>query len=559
MLTDIFTFCADTRWPSETDSESVDETTPAERKPKINSQTNKAGQAYDGGQQFEVKMAALIGLRGMQRGDDFELATNVKDAGNFDDLVYTKNDRRYCLQLKHTPNPGTNKLTQPELVSLLHKCFEGYKTMTHKDQSVLIIYTNKLLGPRLAKHNTAKADVDSIFKTSDEGKIFKFIPEKDKRSDIYTLLEKSLMESEQYSYLTHPKEEIKDFFNKLIIFTGQKDQWKLDHLIAEEIRNHDAIEVDPTEYKSILQLFKEPLETWWRSKKRENMTPDMLNAWLQRAKTQYYTPLVRRLFEICKRKIVRTGIKFSHSEILRFQAELSNNSAVHLRSDALPLCGTLLLDCLPQPKRIFVNFECLQTQTDELLYAWLRGVWQWLIVSCDSTAEQSHVSHICEDIREGMRSVTSTKCLIVLTHCSVQGIQAFTPIDHRFEFEQLSQGSQEVVLDKTIDFQGCEVTMRSVLQRHGYVGQVLGPEMVTDLLTEGTSINIGGKLQGNRDYYADRVLKRKIWLPLDILRKRGTYPDVFAMRKLETSTLMKILQLEMRRTVPSSKKADLLY
>jgi hypothetical protein len=50
------------------------------------------------------------------------------------------------------------------------------------------------------------------------------------------------------------------------------------------------------------------------------------------------------------------------------------------------------------------------------------------------------------------------------------------------------------VLDKTIDFQGCEVTMRSVLQRHGNVQHVLGPVLVTDLLTKGTPINTGGRL-----------------------------------------------------------------
>jgi len=72
------------------------------------------------------------------------------------------------------------------------------------------------------------------------------------------------------------------------------------------------------------------------------------------------------------------------------------------------------------------------------------------------------------------------------------------PFEHKFKFEQLSKESQEMVLDKTIDFQGCEVTMRSVLQRHGNVQHVLGPELVTDLITEGTSVNIGGRLQESR-------------------------------------------------------------
>jgi hypothetical protein len=41
--------------------------------------------------------------------------------------------------------------------------------------------------------------------------------------------------------------------------------------------------------------------------------------------------------------------------------------------------------------------------------------------------------------------------------------------------------TEEIVLYKQIDIQGYEVTMRSVLQRHGNVEHVLGPELVTDI------------------------------------------------------------------------------
>jgi len=79
------------------------------------------------------------------------------------------------------------------------------------------------------------------------------------------------------------------------------------------------------------------------------------------------------------------------------------------------------------------------------------------------------------------------------------------------------------VLDKQIDFQGCEVTMRSVLQRHGNVQHVLGPELVTELISEGTAVNIGGTLQMNEGYYAPRFFKRKIYLNLDALKDTNIY------------------------------------
>jgi len=94
----------------------------------------------------------------------------------------------------------------------------------------------------------------------------------------------------------------------------------------------------------------------------------------------------------------------------------------------------------------------------------------------------------------------------------VFNLSDFVPIEHEFKFEQLSKESQEIVLDKKIDFQGCEVTLRSVLQRHGNVQHVLGPELVTDLITEGTVVNTGGRLQGNTGYYADSVQEMKTQL-----------------------------------------------
>ena len=172
-----------------------------------------------------------------------------------------------------------------------------------------------------------------------------------------------------------------------------------------------------------------------------------------------------------------------------------------------------------------------------LLYAWLGGHWEWLIVFCDSTVQHSDISQTCLTISEIIRNDPSTKRVIILTLCSVQQISNFVPLEHKFNFEQLSELSQEIVLDKKIDFQGCEVTMRSVLQRHGNVQHVLGPELVTDLITEGTAVNIGGTLQVNKDYYAVRLLERKVYLRLDILKDVDLLRHVFVVSGMRENDL----------------------
>ena len=382
-------FFADTCPPGETDSKSDEETASAKIQRNTDPHTQGTGGANDGAQQFGIKMAAIIGLRGMERGGNFEMSTNVTGSGNFD-IIYTTQGRQYFLQLKYADNPGTNKLLRAELKPLLNTCFMTYTSMADIDKWEFIIYTNQHLVSRLLKCTTEESDADTIFKTSDKGKIFKFPPDDDKKNDVYTLLEESMTKSKEYKTLSDQEKEsqhkrIREFLNKLIIISGQKDLWELDDLIGEEIRKQDAVQVGCKKYRFILHHFKMPLENWWRSKKRENITPEMLKNWLQRAKTEAWSSNVSELFETCTKKLFKTGIKFSDSKVSQLQAELSDKPAVHLRSDALTLCSILLLDCLDTSKCIFVTFELLQSNKNMLLHAWLGGHWDWLIVFCDST------------------------------------------------------------------------------------------------------------------------------------------------------------------------------
>ena len=497
------------------------------------------------------KMSAVIGLRGMQCGNDFQLSTNKAGYGNFDDLVYTTRTRRYFLQLEHTDNPDTTKLVHSDLVPFLHQCFESYFSSTQDptfkelESSEFIIYTNKQLGPKLLQHNRQQREIDVIFETCDTGEIFNFTPDKNKEIDVYTLVEKIVKDSKEFGVLSPPERKVKlkmirDFLKKLIMFTGQKGQKELDDLITEEIRQHDLVKVSPEMYNMESLYFKMLLETWLRNKK-EKVTAETTKNCLQIAKTRTYFSVVGDLSDQSRIKHYGTGIAFSDSEISRLNAELSDKRAVHLRSDAPALCNILLLDCLPISKHIFVNFECLQSHTEELLHAWLGGIWKGLIVFCDSTVQPTDISKTCLGICRRIESVPLNKYFIILTSCSVPQITDFFAIEHEFRFEQLSKKSQEIVLNKKIQFQSCEVTMRSLLQRHGNMQHVLGAELVTDLITGETPVKLGGKLQVKEGCYAHIPLEREIYLQLDVLRNSDSYPDIFAVSGMEERNLIEIV------------------
>jgi hypothetical protein len=442
-------------------------------------------------------MAAVIGLRGLAKRHDFELFSNITGAGNLDDLVYKGGGRLYFLQTKHSYDPDRT-LEKTEMSEILGECLKSYSKIRNGpkfkgvayDKKEFIIYTNRKLDTELTWRKQEQTSVDIFFKTRDN-KIFNFIPDKNVNKDLYTLLESSFEVSENPEL----KSLIPEFLNKLIIVTDQEGNRKLDNLIVDEIYKLDEIKVEPEEYNSIMHHFKTRLETWWRKEQRVAMTPTELTKWLQKAKTEYYNPVVNSLCNSCTNKLDRTVIKFSNSEISRRQTELSSKRAVHLRSDALTLCSILLLDCLDTSKCIFVTFESLQSNKNMLLHAWLGGYWEWLIVFCDSAVKQSVISDTCIKISEIIKTYHSTKRVIILTSNSVQDVKDFVPVKHKFSIEQLSEESQGKVLDKKIDFQGFKVKMRKVLERHGKVQHVLGPELITDMITEGTAINIGGRLR----------------------------------------------------------------
>jgi hypothetical protein len=393
----------------------------------------------------------------MERGENFELTTNVTNAGNFNDLVYTAGGRRYCLQLKHTENPKEKYLQPKELVKILHECFQKYFREEHIDNSEFIIYTNKSLGTlkRQAIKKSKETRVDRIFRTTNEVEIFSLIPHSDKKIDIYSRVVDKMEENKILS--DEEKNEVNKFLYKVIMVTGQKGQHELDYVISEEIRKHDAVNFGPEVNKTKFLHFKTETETWWRNRNKP-MTPETLKNWLQEAKSKACAPVVRSLFKSCTKKLGETGIKFSDSEIKWLQAKLSGNElsdkrAVLLRSDALTLCSILLLDCLDISKCIFVTFGSLQSNKNMLLHAWLEGHWEWLIVFCDSAVQQSDISDKCCEI---FNRAHSSKRAIILTACSDRQISDFHCIEHKFEFEQLSEKSKERVLDEKVDFQICE-------------------------------------------------------------------------------------------------------
>jgi hypothetical protein len=87
------------------DNASDEQSPPENQQQKDKKPKQKSGVTHDGGQQFEIKLAGVIGLRGMDKGHEFEMERYVKDAGIFNRIMYTLR----CPEVQDSPATSTGQ------------------------------------------------------------------------------------------------------------------------------------------------------------------------------------------------------------------------------------------------------------------------------------------------------------------------------------------------------------------------------------------------------------------------------------------------------------------
>jgi hypothetical protein len=108
-----------------------------------------------------------------------------------------------------------------------------------------IIYTNRKLYPELSQHTRKQRRGDVFFKTRDK-EIFKFIPDKIKDTDVYTLPENAVKGNKKIQG-SSDQDMVSEFLNKVILVTSVKGKCQLDEEIRHEIEGQDAIKF-PVKY-----------------------------------------------------------------------------------------------------------------------------------------------------------------------------------------------------------------------------------------------------------------------------------------------------------------------
>ena len=161
------------------------------------------------GEPYEFKMAAFLFARGLNRTEEFRLASNVDGAGDFDDLVFRYRLRepdvwKTCfIQLKHKKNGGTiqrSSLTQMSGNFSLLKYFKSFCEIKNKaatepnlkqcgpfDDFEFVIYTNQKMVVNCPLQGGDSDPLDILNSGTDKGKYITFDETCDK--DIFGFFE----------------------------------------------------------------------------------------------------------------------------------------------------------------------------------------------------------------------------------------------------------------------------------------------------------------------------------------------------------------------------------
>lgn len=178
------------------------------------------------GQLYEIELLMLLLLEGMKKKEDkelenFRLATNMEEAGDFDDVVFKykyneggeEKSKIIFLQAKHRQNPEKEKITVDKLLSksdkgdfLLKKYFTSYRKIKQQfsegevdpifgskfEDSNFIIYTNALSTFSNTDNSIKEADInesDFLRALDSQGKHYELEFDSNRKEEIVNILE----------------------------------------------------------------------------------------------------------------------------------------------------------------------------------------------------------------------------------------------------------------------------------------------------------------------------------------------------------------------------------
>jgi hypothetical protein len=323
------------------------------------------GSANMSGELYEVKIVALLFARALNGTEDFCLASNMKAAGKFDDIVFKLHDKTAFIQLKYRNKAGVKirqkNLLQKEGSYSLDKYFQSYCNIKQEwlhneelkhcgtfENVSFIIYTNSTM---------SVGEVNDIVNSywhkilSSGGKCVTFTKEN------------SLMKQFEGS------PDFKEFLSQLLFFSEQATLDELNELIKGELK----ILCGTSE---VYKMFHDKVQEWWKESEcylthQEKFWKDILQTYVDNISEQKHKEMEELCINFKKdvHDVVRTLLMFT--QVVHITSDSAILSCIKVHHSLQPLCHLLVDD------------RTLQSCQNEVLALWDR--WCDLLVVVEAT------------------------------------------------------------------------------------------------------------------------------------------------------------------------------
>ncbi|PSN47946.1 hypothetical protein C0J52_10325 [Blattella germanica] len=501
--------------------------------------TKTSGFANMTGELYEVKMLALMFLRALHTNLDFCLASNMKSAGCFDDIVFRSGERTVFLQLKHKDKRKTKiKLSQLvhdknfNLLKYFKSCHEikqqwdedeDLKHCGKFEDSLFVIYTNSVFVEGLGSI-VNNSDLLKIVRTGGKCICFTNLLENlTKYKDILceaidsniptfpqklfqcvknlgygntstipskTVLRRLLCDLETLGDLS----EYQQFFSCLFFCSEQAIEEQLDDLIKQEIKMVCGTDI-------AFSQFIEGMQAWWRHS----------DTYLT-ANTQFWQDII----EICAASIaqkkfediLKLNVKFRECVCKDFKSKLSHNETVFIiETNCTRLTCLKVLQSLNT--KLVVDYDILHNNLTAVLAVWKLGIWGDILIVEGGIPRNAFLK-----LNGLFRMHPQKELIVILSKFDVKEMYNQLEIDvftDSFQLNQLDSESQERALKCQVNFQGFPVSL-SMLGNESTLHKAVTADIVIELLTGEQKLKVGHKLNKPDKCYIPRVLKRSEYI-----------------------------------------------
>ncbi|XP_069687940.1 uncharacterized protein [Periplaneta americana] len=523
------------------------------------------------GQSFEIKMATLLFLRGVNSSQKFFLATNMSGVGQFDDLVFLHGNRTFLVQLKHKQKVKSKNnyvgvsrelLSLQGIFSIIQYC-RSYPSASNwlessglSENSELVLFTNRVL-------HTNSTCPNSVLSTG--GQTFLF--DEDKDAEVYSLFQElelyiRVLHEEDTSSLPeridladvevktiHIKRRLQDlkqdpsrldkeredwrdmsyykkFLSKLRLYSGQADENELDNYIKQEL--FQTFGTSGVDNDIIFEKLLKEIHNWWENE-----------SFFLTEEVYFWQNLIQSRVDSLNKAVLSKlrchELSFIEEQTSYLKEQIFNNSVVQIVPEKTN--GASVLSCLKvhqslrHEHHLLVDYATFESRFSEILALWERGKMYNVLVVKDMANSKS----LTESIKRVLQSNPHKRFVLISRNFDQVGtmLDGRVITDH-FKFKQLDQMSQEKILDSEINFQGFDISLKTLVK-----STTLFHTITSDIVTGIKEVKVGDKLADDDDSYIPRTLLRQEHISKGILSVKGT--ERVAVSEMSIHELQKLV------------------